>query len=88
MDFTSLLHILCMKSVRIFHIRTEFGEIQSNSPHSVRVRENTNQKNFDYGHFSGIDFFSGITINKAFLPNVPFSSSFIKTAENKGQETQ
>ena len=70
------------------HIRTEYGETQSNSPHSVRVRENTNQKNFDYGHFSGIDFFSGITINKAILPNVPFSSSFIKTAENKVQETQ
>ena len=34
-----------------FRIRTEYGEIMSISPHSVRMRENTNQKNSEYEHF-------------------------------------
>ena len=34
-----------------FRIRTEYGEIRSISPHSVRMRENTNQKNSEYEHF-------------------------------------
>ena len=33
-------------------IRTEYGEIQSISPYPVRMRENTDQKNSEYGHFS------------------------------------
>ena len=33
-------------------IQTEYGEIRSISPYSVRMRENTNQKNFEYEHFS------------------------------------
>ena len=33
-------------------IQTEYGEIRSISPYSVRVRENTDQKNSEYGHFS------------------------------------
>ena len=33
-------------------IPTEYGEKQSISPYSVRMRENANQKNFDYGQFS------------------------------------
>ena len=33
-------------------IRTEYGEIRSISPQSVRMRENTDQKNSEYGHFS------------------------------------
>ena len=32
-------------------IRTEYGEIQSISPYSVRVRENTDQNNSEYEHF-------------------------------------
>ena len=32
-------------------IRTEYGKIQSISPYSVQMRENTGQKNFEYGHF-------------------------------------
>ena len=32
-------------------IRTEYGEIRSISPYSVRMRENTDQNNFEYGHF-------------------------------------
>ena len=35
-----------------FRIRTEYGEIQSISPYSVRMRANTDQKNSEYGHFS------------------------------------
>ena len=42
----------CVKSVQIrsffwsvfFRIRTEYGEIRSISPYSVRMRENTDQK--------------------------------------------
>ena len=32
-------------------IRTEYGEIRSVSPYSVRMWENTDQKIFEYGHF-------------------------------------
>ena len=35
-----------------FRIRTEYGEIRSISPYSVRMRENEDQNNFGYGHFS------------------------------------
>ena len=34
------------------HIRTEYGEIRSISPYSVRMRENVDQNNSEYGHFS------------------------------------
>ena len=33
-------------------IRTAYGEIRRISPHSVRMRENKNQKNSEYGYFS------------------------------------
>ena len=33
-------------------IRTEYGEIKSIAPYSVRMRENIDQKNSEYGHFS------------------------------------
>ena len=32
-------------------IRSEYGEILGISPYSVRVRENTDQNNSEYGHF-------------------------------------
>ena len=32
-------------------IRAEYGEILSISPYSVRMRENTDQNNSEYGHF-------------------------------------
>ena len=32
-------------------IRTEYGEILRISPYSVRMRENTDQNNSEYGHF-------------------------------------
>ena len=35
-----------------FCIRTEYGETRSISPHSVRMRENTDQNNSEYVHFS------------------------------------
>ena len=31
-------------------IRTEYGEIRSISPYSVRMQENTDQNNFEHGH--------------------------------------
>ena len=34
-------------------IRTEYGEILRISPYSVRMQENTDQNNSEYGHFSG-----------------------------------
>ena len=33
-------------------IQTEYGELRSVSPYSVRMRENTDQKNSKYEHFS------------------------------------
>ena len=35
------------------HIRTEYREIQNISPYPVRMRENTEQNNSEYGQFSG-----------------------------------
>ena len=32
-------------------IRTEYGEILHISPFSVRIQENADQNNFEYGHF-------------------------------------
>ena len=32
-------------------IRTDYGEILRISPYSVRMLENTDQNNFEYGHF-------------------------------------
>ena len=38
-------------------IRTEYEEVQSISPYSVRMRENTDQNNSEYEHFSGSAYF-------------------------------
>ena len=38
-------------------IRTEYGEILRISPYSVRMRENTDQNNSEYGPFSRSDAF-------------------------------
>ena len=35
-----------------FRTRAEYGEIVRISPYSVEMRENTDQKNSEYGHFS------------------------------------
>ena len=35
-----------------YHIRTEYGEIRIIFPYSIQMRENTDQKNYEYGHFS------------------------------------
>ena len=48
----------CLKSLEFFwsvfsRIRTEYGEMWSISPYSVRMGENTDQKKSKYGHFSG-----------------------------------
>ena len=37
-------------------IRTEYGKIRSISPYSVRVRENAELNNPEYGHFLRSDF--------------------------------
>ena len=34
-----------------YRIRTEYGEILRISPYSVRMLENTDQKNYEHGHF-------------------------------------
>ena len=38
-----------------FRIWTEYGEIPNISPYSVRMRENTDQKNSECGQFSRSD---------------------------------
>ena len=44
------------------YIRTEYGEILHASPYLAWIRENTNQKNSEYGHFSrsALSKFTGI----------------------------
>ena len=39
------------------HIRTEYGEILRISPYSVRMRQNTDQKNSVLGHISHSECF-------------------------------
>ena len=39
-----------------YRIQIEYEEIIRISPHLVRMRENTDQKNSKYGHFSRSDF--------------------------------
>ena len=43
------LELFCFVFTRI---RTEYGQIQSISLYSVRMRENVDQTNSEYGHFS------------------------------------
>ena len=43
--------------------RTEYGEIRSISPYSVRVRENAEQNNVEYEHFSCSLFFVAESVN-------------------------
>ena len=38
--------------VRIPRIYTEYGDLRSKCPYSTRMRENTDQKNCEYGHIS------------------------------------
>ena len=64
-----LIH--CVKSFRIFsfsgpyfpRIRIERREILRISPYSVRMREDTDQKDSEYGHFlrSDLDGMSSLT---------------------------
>ena len=57
------IEIHCVKSVRIWsfsglyssRIRTEYGEILRISPYSVRMRENTYQKNSNTDTFHAVD---------------------------------
>ena len=37
--------------------RTEYGKIRSISPYSVRIRENADQNNSEYGHFPRSDIY-------------------------------
>ena len=49
------------------HIRTKYGDILRINPYSARMRENTGQKNSEYGHFSRdgkvLMFLSDILLN-------------------------
>ena len=47
------------------HIWTEYAEILRTSPYSVRMRENTDQNNSEYGHFSrSVHYQSELKINQ------------------------
>ena len=68
----------CVKSVRIrsysgphipafgLNTETEYGETLRISLYSVQMRENADQNNCEYGHFSRIGIYSN-TYNGAFL---------------------
>ena len=51
-----------------FRIWTEYGEIRSISPYSLRMREKKDQNNSEYGHFSrsaGVLYKIGVLKNLA-----------------------
>ena len=48
-------------------IRTEYGDILHISPHSVRMRENADQNNFEHGHFSRSDNITESHIRKIII---------------------
>ena len=41
--------------VSIDYVRTEYGDLLRKYPYSVRIQENTDQKNSVFGHFSRSD---------------------------------
>ena len=45
------MYIFGVILVPTFRIRTEYKEIQSICPYSVRMRENVDQNNSEYRHF-------------------------------------
>ena len=50
-------------------IQTEYGEIQSISPHLVQMRENRDQNNSEYGNcLSSVGYIQSHTSNIRFLP--------------------
>ena len=51
-------------------IRTEYGVILSISLYSVLMRENTDQKNSEYGHFLRIELFHRTTVTLCKIPQV------------------
>ena len=64
LDFHSVFgllmaHLHCIKIAQIrgffwpvfSRIRTKYGNLRSKSMYSVRIRENTDQKNSAFGHF-------------------------------------
>ena len=65
----------CVKSVRIrelfwsafFNILTEYEKTLRMSSHSVRMRENADQNNFEYEHFSCSVCFPGVKHGKICL---------------------
>ena len=56
MNRTGSLRKKCMYSELFWsvfpRIQHEYGEILRISPYSVRIQENMDQNNFEYGHFS------------------------------------
>ena len=51
-------------------IRTEYGDILCISPYSVRMRENTDQKNSEYEHFSHSDGVLFIEVPQYFIGKI------------------
>ena len=47
---TMVMLVSVWKVFAFSRIRTEYGEIRIIYPHSVRLRENTDQNNSEYGH--------------------------------------
>ena len=72
-----------MKSVQIriffwsvfFHIRTEYGEMRSISPYSVRMRENTDQKKIRIWTLFTQCFFFKLSIIPSKLPSTLITAS-------------
>ena len=62
------------------HLRIEYGEIRSIAPYLVRMRENTDQKNSECGHFSrSVCYFS--------MFNRCSNLSIVDICDGRGYET-
>ena len=64
-------------------IQTEYGKILSISPNSVRMRENTDQKNSEYGHFSSSVPLEKFNANKVWNITICLISKYITNLVGK-----
>ena len=74
------------------HIWAEYREIFRISPYSIRMRENTDQKNSEYSHFCAVCNFKVMPLFEKylkFLPNEIFSfSRLVKNNLHIGQKVE
>ena len=56
------------------HVMTKYGDLRSKSPYQLLIRENTDQKNSEYGHFL---CFEGSQMNNFLIGNGIFLIGYV-----------